>query len=64
MDAERAERMRRVNPEYVLRNWVAQQAIEAAERKEFESVEALVEQMQRDVDEAGQICAAATFPAS
>jgi riboflavin kinase / FMN adenylyltransferase len=32
--------------------------------RRFESVEALVEQMQRDVDEAGQICAAATFAAS
>jgi protein adenylyltransferase len=41
VDAERAERMRRVNPKYVLRNWLAQEAIEAAERKEFELVEAL-----------------------
>jgi uncharacterized protein YdiU (UPF0061 family) len=41
LDTERAGRMRRVNPEYVLRNWVAQEAIEAAERKEFELVEAL-----------------------
>ena len=32
--------------------------------RRFESVDALVEQMRRDVDEAGQICAAATFPAS
>src|SRR3954447_10434889 len=32
--------------------------------RRFESVEALVEQMQRDVEEAGQICSAATFPAS
>src|SRR3954469_2227138 len=32
--------------------------------RRFESVEALVEQMRRDVDEAGQICTAATFPAS
>ena len=32
--------------------------------RRFESVDALVEQMQRDVDEAGKICAAATFPAS
>ena len=41
VDAERAERMRRANPKYVLRNWVAQEAIEAALRKEFELVEAL-----------------------
>jgi riboflavin kinase/FMN adenylyltransferase len=32
--------------------------------KRFESVDALVEQMGRDVVEAEQICAAATFPAS
>jgi riboflavin kinase/FMN adenylyltransferase len=32
--------------------------------RRFESVEALVEQMGRDVSEAGQVCAAATFAAS
>jgi riboflavin kinase/FMN adenylyltransferase len=32
--------------------------------RRFESVGALVEQMRRDVHQAGQICAAATFPAS
>jgi riboflavin kinase / FMN adenylyltransferase len=32
--------------------------------RRFESVEVLVEQMRRDVNDAGQICAAATFPAS
>ncbi|HEX4720360.1 MAG TPA: bifunctional riboflavin kinase/FAD synthetase [Thermoleophilaceae bacterium] len=32
--------------------------------RRFDSVDALVEQMRRDVDEAEQICAAATFPAS
>jgi riboflavin kinase / FMN adenylyltransferase len=32
--------------------------------RRFGSVEALVEQMRRDVEEAGQICSAATFPAS
>ncbi len=40
-DAERRERMRRANPKYVLRNWVAQEAIEAAERGEFELIESL-----------------------
>jgi riboflavin kinase/FMN adenylyltransferase len=32
--------------------------------RRFESVDALVEQMHHDVDEARQICTAATFPAS
>jgi hypothetical protein len=40
-DAERAERMRRVNPKYVLRNWIAQEAIAAAEAKRFEVIEEL-----------------------
>jgi uncharacterized protein YdiU (UPF0061 family) len=38
-DCERRERMQRVNPRYVLRNWIAQEAIEAAERKEFGPIE-------------------------
>lgn len=39
--AERGERMRRVNPRYVLRNWIAQEAIERAERKDFGLIEEL-----------------------
>jgi uncharacterized protein YdiU (UPF0061 family) len=41
VDAERAERMARVNPKYVLRNWIAQEAIEQAEQKQFELIEEL-----------------------
>ena len=41
VDAERTQRMRRVNPKYVLRNWIAQEAIDAAQRGEFELIEAL-----------------------
>lgn len=40
-DAERSERMRRTNPKYVLRNWVAQEAIEAAQRGEYGLIESL-----------------------
>jgi uncharacterized protein YdiU (UPF0061 family) len=42
-DAERAARMRRVNPKYVLRNWVAQEAIEQAQAGHF----GLIEELQR-----------------
>lgn len=41
VDAERSARMLRTNPKYVLRNWIAQEAIERAERKEFDSIESL-----------------------
>src|ERR1051326_6580978 len=40
-DGERAERMRRTNPKYVLRNWIAQEAIERAEAREFGLIEEL-----------------------
>ncbi|XP_046603302.1 protein adenylyltransferase SelO-like [Neodiprion virginianus] len=37
-DAERKERMNAVNPLYVLRNWMAQSAIEKAEQNDFSEV--------------------------
>ncbi len=40
-DAERSERMNRHNPLYVLRNYLAQEAIDLAERGDFSRVEAL-----------------------
>ena len=40
-DAERRARMRGLNPKYVLRNWVAQEAIERAETGEFRLIEEL-----------------------
>ena len=50
-DAERRERMRRSNPKYVLRNWVAQEAIEAAERGSFDLIESLREILASPFDE-------------
>ena len=40
-DRERVERMRRANPKYLLRNWVAQEAIAAAQRGEFGLIDSL-----------------------
>lgn len=39
--AERSMRMNRVNPKYVLRNWLAQRAIEKAQHKDFAEIEKL-----------------------
>jgi uncharacterized protein YdiU (UPF0061 family) len=40
-DAGRRERMRRANPKYLLRNWVAQEAIAAAQVGEFGLIDSL-----------------------
>ena len=42
IDAERAVRMNQVNPKYVLRNYLAQQAIEKAEKKDFSEIDLLL----------------------
>jgi uncharacterized protein YdiU (UPF0061 family) len=41
LDPERPARMNRVNPKYILRNYLAQIAIEKAERKDFSEVDRL-----------------------
>jgi uncharacterized protein YdiU (UPF0061 family) len=46
-DAERQERMDRVNPQYVLRTHLAQRAIEAAGRDDFSEVDRLFRVLQR-----------------
>ncbi|MCK6396789.1 MAG: hypothetical protein L6Q67_24315, partial [Zoogloea sp.] len=40
-DAERQAAMDAVNPRYVLRNWIAESAIRAAQRGDFSEVEAV-----------------------
>lgn len=49
--AERRARMNRVNPKYVLRNYLAQLAIDDAERGDFARVHELMELLRRPYDE-------------
>ena len=49
--AERAEAMNRVNPKYVLRNYLAQLAIDAAEQSDFSQVVELLDVVRRPYDE-------------
>ena len=46
-DAERMQRMCERNPRYILRNWIAQQAIEKAEKGDFSEVQLLYEVLSR-----------------
>jgi uncharacterized protein YdiU (UPF0061 family) len=41
-DGERQQAMNRVNPKYVLRNYLAQTAIEKAQQKEFAEIDRLL----------------------
>jgi len=50
-DAARAESMNRVNPVYVLRNYLAHQAIEAAEAGDWSAVHELLDVMRRPYEE-------------
>ena len=50
-DAGRRERMDAVNPKYILRNYMAQQAIELAADKDFSEVERLLTLLRRPFDE-------------
>lgn len=50
-DAERLQRMNRINPKYVLRNYLAQVAIEKAQQKDFSEVNKLLIILQHPFDE-------------
>lgn len=48
---ERRERMQRTNPKYVLRNYLAQQAIDAAEKDDPSLIQRLLDVLKRPYDE-------------
>jgi len=51
LDAERRVRMHAVNPKYVLRNYLAQVAIEKAQNKDFSEVARLLSVLEKPFDE-------------
>ena len=57
VDAARRPRMDRVNPKYVLRNYLAQTAIEAAQRKDFGEIARLLHVLRNPYDEWPQYAA-------
>jgi uncharacterized protein YdiU (UPF0061 family) len=61
-DAERAARMNRVNPKFVLRNHLAQHAIERAQAGDFSETERLLKVLERPFDEQPEHEAYAGFP--
>jgi serine/tyrosine/threonine adenylyltransferase len=61
-DATRAERMRRANPKFILRNHLAQAAIERAEQGDFSETMRLLGVLARPFDEQPEHEADAGFP--
>ncbi|HHI75847.1 MAG TPA: YdiU family protein [Gammaproteobacteria bacterium] len=61
-DAERRARMCAVNPRYILRNYLAQQAIERAEAGDFSEVKRLLKVLERPFDEQPEHAELADLP--
>lgn len=59
---EREYAMRRVNPKYVLRNYLAQQVIQEAQNGDYEPMEELLKVLQRPYDEQPENEAYAALP--
>jgi uncharacterized protein YdiU (UPF0061 family) len=62
IDAERAPRMNRANPKYVLRNHLAEVAIRAAQQGDFSETQRLLKVLERPYDEQPEHSAYADFP--
>ncbi len=62
VDAERAARMNRVNPKYVLRNHLAEAAIRRARGGDFDETRRLLRVLERPYDEQPEHAAYADFP--
>ena len=62
VDAERAVAMNRVNPKFVLRNHLAEQAIRQARGDDFSEVQRLLKVLERPFDEQPEHSAYADFP--
>jgi serine/tyrosine/threonine adenylyltransferase len=60
--AERSARMHRANPKFVLRNHLAQTAIERAESGDFAEVQRLLAVLEKPFDEQPEHAAYANFP--
>jgi uncharacterized protein YdiU (UPF0061 family) len=61
-DTERARAMRRVSPKYILRNYLAQTAIEAAQRGDFTETEKLTQILGHPFDEQPEHESYASLP--
>jgi uncharacterized protein YdiU (UPF0061 family) len=61
-DIQRAARMNRVNPKFVLRNHLAQTAIELAQQGDFGEVQRLLQVLERPFDEQPEYAAYADHP--
>jgi uncharacterized protein YdiU (UPF0061 family) len=61
-DAERSDRMRRANPKFVLRNHLAQTAIERAQAGDFSETQRLLDILEHPFDEQPEHEAYAGFP--
>jgi uncharacterized protein YdiU (UPF0061 family) len=62
VDVERAARMNRVNPKFVLRNHLAQTAIERAQAGDFSETQRLLNVLEHPFDEQPEHDSYAGFP--